>query len=166
MPVPYLCPFQQHSPFHASVFSSTKRLTDTCPPSLLPRSIVRLRQQTVSQSVYSRVEGQQCEGLWKADHRQCELQHGTRGAVRMGQEVKEGAPCVREGRKTEAGTLRERLLSFLAAQEATIVKGSLKTPGEKPRFHGVEILKIFLTLGIRKPSTEDLDFRAGGVTFT
>lgn len=127
---------------------------------------MRLRQQTVSQSVYSRVEGQQCEGLWKADHRQCELQHGTRGAVRMGQEVKEGAPCVREGRKTEAGTLRERFLSFLAAQEATIVKGSLNTPGEKPRFHGVEILKIFLTLGIRKPSTEDLDFCAGGVTFT
>lgn len=78
VPVTYLCPLQQHAPpFHASAFSSAERLT-TVLASLLPRSIVRLKQEMVSWSVYSRVEGQQCGEVWKTAHRHCELHQGAR----------------------------------------------------------------------------------------
>lgn len=36
------------------------------------------------------------------------------GPVLVGQEVEEGARCVREGREAEAGKFCERILSFLA----------------------------------------------------
>lgn len=105
VPVPYLCPLHQHSPpFHASFFSSATRLTSVL---LLSASKVfwRLRQEKVSQSVYNHVEGQQCEGVWKADHRHCKLQHRTWGAVHMGQEVEEGALCVRGSGETSRDLL-------------------------------------------------------------
>lgn len=59
-----------------------------------------------------------------------------------------------------AWMLCERFLSFLATQVATLPISSLKTPGEKPSFRGVQLLKICLNSGIRKQSKEDLDFRA------
>lgn len=78
----------------------------------------------------------------------------------------EAALCVRKDRKLEAGTLPApacaKFLSFLAVQESTIPTGSLKTPGEKPRFHGVELLEIFLNSWIRKQSKENVDFHAVG----
>lgn len=73
---------------------------------------------------------------------------------------------MRKDRKLEAGTLPAptyaKFLSFLAAQESTVPTGNLKTPGEKPRFHGVQLLKIFLNSGIGKQSKEDVDFHAVG----
>lgn len=69
---------------------------------------------------------------------------------------------MRNGREAERGSPVQRWLSPLAAQEATVPTVSLKTPGGKPSFRGVELLKILLNSRIRKQSKEDLDFRAVG----
>lgn len=73
----------------------------------------------------------------------------------MGQALAEGALCVRAGRAAEARTFGERCLSFTVAQAATLPTGSLKTPGEKPSFRGVELLKILQNSGIRKQRKKD-----------
>lgn len=106
------------------IFSAAERLTSVLPP----RTIVRLRQEKISQSIYNWFQGQQWGWVWKMV-RSVRPGPGTRGrqAPSVGREQGEGVLHVRAG--VQAPLLHRRL-PFLGSR--------LRTPGEKPSFRGID----------------------------
>ncbi|XP_073069607.1 tetratricopeptide repeat protein 7A isoform X2 [Manis javanica] len=95
------------------------------------KSIVRLRQEKVTQCVYTHVQGQQSRWVRRERTNSVRLTFCKVGSMHGGRR--------RRQRSSVSGCH-----CFLTAQEATHPTGSLKTPGGKPSFPRAELLKILL----------------------
>lgn len=111
------------------LFSCLPKQTSVLP--LASRSIVRLRQEKVTQCVYTHVQGQQSRWVRRERTNSVRLTFCKVGSMHGGRR--------RRQRSSVSGCH-----CFLTAQEATHPTGSLKTPGGKPSFPRAELLKILL----------------------